>query len=562
MKKYFNFLLTAALMGGLSLGYVSCSDDDDKKEAVTNVTVDEDLINHGIDVKAAGETVNVNVKMEGTWTASIENGSADGLDWATIENEHLTFTGSRTLKLNITANPSGADRNATLELFGLEGDPITVKIHQVGADVNAGQTNSALVFEGHGLGHGVDISYAMDTAAMAARIKSNPSAQFDWTHIKKSDIVYNMSTIKKLVDNGTLNPQTYVESRFPAYDLKASLIDSTINQNKDFGVGINMSLSFGFIEFQAGVTYQAKKKQGSAHLDYSIVRNAPMYNAVVSPLEIATYAADQSIDAIDQFGEEYAKLEEQVAEKYGSWEELQKTNKFTYNAWKKKLDKYRPTFGNVFSTGFSKLLWDYYKAMITGEETEADKALAAIDESFSPFFITGGNWGGSMTILARLDTNLMVGKDTAYATLTGDLSQFGSVNGEFHLSTEGRELYRNMQLKVNMLGGNPKIGDEVTAWLLAPDVTDYKKLQQVLKNWIDSMVSPADEKATSDNSALPTEFFYVPVWTLMDTEYRQHARDWFMKKYENNTSVMAFFGISEGTRTDKGAGAALCGHRE
>ena len=562
MKKYFNFLLTAALVGGLSLGYVSCSDDDDKKEAVTNVTVDEDLINHGIDVKAAGETVNVNVKMEGTWTASIENGSADDLDWATIENEHLTFTGSRTLKLNITANPTGADRNATLELFGLEGDPITVKIHQVGADVNAGQTNSALAFEGHGLGHGVDISYAMDTAAIAARLKSNPTAQFDWTHIKKENLVYNMDNIKKLVDNRTLNPQAYVESRIPTYDLQLSLIDSTVNQNKDFKVGINMNLTFGFIEFQAGVSYQAKKKEGRAHLDYSILRNAPMYNAVVSPLEIATYAADQSVDAIEKFGEEYAKLEEQVVEKYGSWEELQKTNKFTYNAWKKKLDKYRPNFGNVFSTGFSKLLWDYYKAMITGEEAEADKALAAIDESFSPFFITGGNWGGTMAILARIDTNMMKGKDSAYATLTGDLSQFGSVSGEMSLSTEGMELYRNMRIKLNILGGNPKVGDDVAAWLLNPNPTDYEKLQQVLKDWIATMVSPADEKATSDNSALPTEFFYTPVWTLMDTDYREYARNWFMKRYEKNTSVMAFLGISEGTRDEKGAGTALCGNKE
>ena len=72
MKKYFNYLLMAALVGGLSWSVTACSDDDDKDDIKT-ITVDDDLIEHGIQVEAAGETVDVNVKMEGTWTASLDN---------------------------------------------------------------------------------------------------------------------------------------------------------------------------------------------------------------------------------------------------------------------------------------------------------------------------------------------------------------------------------------------------------------------------------------------------------------------------------------------------------
>jgi len=565
MKKYFNYLLMAAVVLGLSWSVTSCKDDDDKDEKeVQKVVVDEDLIAHGLEVSGKGASVSVEVKINGTWSADLEGADED---WVTIVNNHLFYSNSRTLKLDVSANPSGADRKATLNLFGLEGDPITINITQHGRDTNDDIRSSALFFQDDGLGHGVVTAYAMDTAAVKKIIDvekaKDPSkkVKFDWTNIKGNNIVYNMEQIQKLVNNGVLDKGAYSETRIPTYDLKATLIDSTVSQKKDFGVGINMELSFGFIEFSAGVTYTAKKTENRAHVDYSICRNAPMYNSVVSPLEIATYAKDQSIDAIEKYGEEWEKLEEQVVEKYGSWEELQKKNKMIYNAWKKKLDKYRPDFGKVFSTGFTALLWEYYKAMINDDENAAKKALANIDEAFSPFFITGGNWGGSLNVLCRIDTLAMTGKDSLYATLTGSLAGIGSVNGELHLSTEGLNLYRQANIDVNMVGGDPAVGDMVTAWLLSPDVTSYAKLQQTLAAWIDSMKSPADPEANDKNCSVPTEFFYSPIWQLFDPDYRDFARDWFVEKYKNNKSISAYIAIAEGTHTDSDhAGATMAGN--
>jgi len=561
MKKHFNFLLMAALVGSLSLTTVACSDDDDdkKEQTVSNVTIDDDIIAHGLQVNPNGETMTVNVKMNGTWSAAIENGTEDDNDWAIIENEHLTFSDDRTLKLSFTPNKLATDRNATLEIFGIEGEPISVKISQRGLGTNAA-TGSALSFEGQGLGHSADVRYAMDTAYIHQQVRDGK--EFDWTHLKKENMIYNMNGIKKLVDAGALNPQTYVEVPIPTYDLVAHLLDSTVCQDKDFGVGIHMSLSFGFIEFSAGVEYTAKKKEQRGHIDYSITRNAPMYNAVVSPVEIATYAVDQSADAIEKYGEEYAALNEKVEEKYGSWEELKKKNAFTYNSWRKKLDKYRPNFGNVFSTGFSAALWAYYKAYMEENMEAADKALNRIDEDFSPFFITGGNWGGSMSILARIDSTSMRGKDSLWAELKGDLASFGSVNGSLHLSTEGMNLYRNLRFNIKLLGGDPAVGDQVSAWLMGPNQTDYSKLQGVLKSWIESMQSPNSDNANDKNCAMPTEFFYTPIWRVMDPEYRDYARDWFIKKYASNPSVSTFFGVSEGTVDEKGAGSRLCGDND
>ena len=561
MKKYFNYLLMAALVGGLSWSVTACSDDDDKNDIKT-ITVDDDLIEHGIQVEAAGETVDVNVKMEGTWTANIDNAELNGETWATIKNNHLTFQGMRTLRLSFTPNPDGSDRRATLNLFGLDGDPVTIAISQKGKDANDAASSSAVEFMQHGLGHGVNVSYAMDTAYIAKRVDPDKGGSFQWQNIMRTDMVYNMRNIEKLVNTGALNAEAYTEAKYNVFALKASLIDSTVAQDKNFGVGINMSLSFGFIEFSAGVTYQAQKSERRGHVDWSIIRKAPKYHTAVSPLEIATYAKDQSADGLMKYGEEYAKLEEDVATKYGSWEELKKKNVFIYNAWQKKLNTYRPDFGNVFSTGFSGVLWDYYKGMMTGDTQGADKALANIDESFSPFFITGGDWGGSMSILVRIDTTKMQGKDTLWAELTGSLGNFGDVSGNLSLSTDGMNLLRNCQIDVNLLGGDPKVGDEVTSWILSPDVTSYSRLQGVLSDWVDSMTSPS-EGGNKQSSALPTEFIYTPIWQLMDPDYRDYARDWFMAKYKDNPSVMSYFAIAEGTHASKdGAGALMAGSLE
>ena len=123
-------------------------------------------------------------------------------------------------------------------------------------------------------------------------------------------------------------------------------------------------------------------------------------------------------------------------------------------------------------------------------------------------------------------------------------------------------MLRDCKIDVNLLGGDPKVGDEVTSWILSPDVTSYSRLQGVLSNWIDSMTSPS-EGGSKQSSALPTDYIYTPIWQLMDPDYRDYARDWFMAKYKDNPSVMSYFAIAEGTHASKDdAGALMAGSLE
>ncbi len=542
MKKQLSYLLLAGLTGCLSLTFAACSDDDNENDAA--IQVDKELLEHGIEVDANMQTAEVTVNKDGIWGALIDEGENT---WVDFEESHLIYKGSQKLKLTFQSNPEGADRTAKLQLFGIDdNDPVIINIRQHGKGDNAGNPSSAVTFQSQGLGHGVVVNYFLDTDAVKQNQKSQPES-FSIMKAKGNNSIYNMEKIQELVNTNKLNKVAYEETSNSVYELTAALVDSTVAQSKRFTATVNMSASFGFIEFEAGVTYQAHKSQSSGHVDYSILRYAPLYEVNVSPAEIATYAMDESFEAMIGYEDEYEAITEQVEAKYGSWEALKKKSKITYNGWMKKLNKYRPDFGGVFSTGFSADIWEYYKAIMEENYDKAEAALENIDESYSPFVITGGTWGGSMNVLCRIDTMSMVGKDSLWAKLSLDVSGIGSVGGEVKLSSEGMDLFRNADLRISIYGGDPAIGDGITSWLLSPSVTNYSVMQGLLKEWIETMKSPADPDSDDKSAAAPIEYAFTPVWMLIDPEYRQFARDWFYEHYSGST-VLDFFGYCDNPR--------------
>lgn len=541
MKRNFNHLLLAGLTGCLSLTFVACSDDDNENEAT--IKVEKELLEHGIEVDANMQTAEVAVNKDGIWGALIDEGENT---WVDFEESQLIYKDSQKLKLTFQGNPDGADRTAKLQLFGIDNnEPVIINIRQRGKGDNAGQPSSAVIFQSQGLGHGVSVGYFLDNKAVE-NIKSKPES-FSIIKASGANSIYNMEKIQNLVNTGGLQRVAYEETNNNVYELTAALVDSTVAQSKRFEATVNMSASFGFIEFECGVEYQAKKSQKSGHVDYSILRYAPLYEVNVSPSEIATYAMDESFEAMINYDEEYDAITQKVEEKYGSWEALKKKSPITYNGWMKKLNTYRPDFGGVFSKGFSADVWEYYKAMMMEDYDKAEAALETIDESYSPFVITGGTWGGSMNVLCRVDTMEMKGKDSLWVEVSVEMGSIGSVSGDIKLSSDGMDLYRNANLNVSIYGGSPSIGDGITSWLLSPDVTSYGKMQSLLKEWIETMKSPADPDSDDTSSASPIEYAFTPVWMLIDPEYRQYARDWFYNRY-SGSMVMDFFGFCENPR--------------
>jgi hypothetical protein len=110
MKKQFNLLLMAALVCGLSLSVTSCkSDDDDDNggdESFATLTIDSDLLSHGIETDIQSAVIEVPVKADGSWTATLRNLQGDKKipDWCKVLDWQVTYNGNNTLKLAIDEN--------------------------------------------------------------------------------------------------------------------------------------------------------------------------------------------------------------------------------------------------------------------------------------------------------------------------------------------------------------------------------------------------------------------------------------------------------------------------
>ena len=115
MKKIVSrFSLMTALVCGLSMSFVACSDDDDDKKApkVSVVTVDNELLTHGIETDMQSAVIEVPVTCDGMWTATLK----EGTNWVQILDWQVTYNGSKTLTLLFDENLSKVDRTTTLTI--------------------------------------------------------------------------------------------------------------------------------------------------------------------------------------------------------------------------------------------------------------------------------------------------------------------------------------------------------------------------------------------------------------------------------------------------------------
>ena len=126
MKKHFNFLLMGALVCGLSLGVTSCKDDDDNNVITSVVTIDNELLTHGIETDMQSAVIEVPIKADGLWTATI----SEDADWCDILDWDVTFTGNKTLKLLIDENLTKAGRRCELTIGNGGKDYKTITIYQ------------------------------------------------------------------------------------------------------------------------------------------------------------------------------------------------------------------------------------------------------------------------------------------------------------------------------------------------------------------------------------------------------------------------------------------------
>ena len=557
MKRTLNLWLMAALVCGLGLSVTSCKDDDDddNSEQASTVTLDSELLTRGIETEMKNDAVDVKVTANGQWTATLKKGT----EWVMIKDWQGTYEGTQTLTLLFDENTTGYDRTTTLTIGNSDGEYQTVGIRQTTlVDGQVPKNGSGLAFAGQGLGCGIDYDYALNV-----KNKTATTDQFDPTKVKKPNNIFNISYIEDLQKIGKLQPTAYQETEIQLTTMHADMVDSSMVKKKKFDSNLTLSCNFGPINFSAHGHYNSTKTQTESAVDYVITRYAPMYNVVVSPAEIRTYASDPvnnkldpnsittdaSFDQIDALIAQYARINKRRRITDVNEDGLTPEQAEEIDAMYDQIPK-SYTWGGVFSTNFTKSYNRLYSALKqkTPDYTAADQALNQLDNDFGPFFIAGGDYGGSIVVHCHATDRMLDGTGSFDGKISADMSSAFTFNmeGDFSLTDTGQDWFHEAHPDFYIYGGNAnETANGLWDIVMSSKLDDRAKWSETLKNWVNSMFTTSDNKPIMSQAA-PLSFVIECIWTLFDDPVLQeYAQNYFIKKYEDR-GIKGYLGIATG----------------
>ena len=571
MKKIFNYALAAALMGGLSLSVTSCKSDEDavvEKITPSTVTIDSDILAHGIVTDMENTVVEVPVKCDGEWVAilSIDDAEDDDTNyWVKIQNWKGFYSGNQTLRLQFDDNMSGVDRSTTLTIANNLGDIKTVPVRQNFTWKGQAPTNSsAQAFQNKGIGYGIDYGYLLDMKSVkfrnstgdAAASQGNTDAdskEYNPLKVKKMDNIYHLSTIDKLCQAGKMgaDKDAYVEEPIEIANLEAELLDSAMIRKHNLLVALQLGASIGPIEFSIDGTYIDQRREDKGYVNYAITRTAPVWDVSTSPAAIAQYAGENS-DTDDEQDEKFAKKVQNMRAQYIKQnmklsdkskldaDSLTKTQKKIIDGlYSKRLMSF--SWGGVYSSYFENCMSKLYNHIVLRlaggmkiASEKADQVCQDLDDHFGPFIIAGGQFGGSMTITMEIDTIRLEGKTSleGQAKLNVNIA-VGDISGEAnaHWQTDGWNRVRSYKPSIHIYGGSARDTEaELLAIMFSENPDSHEQWVSALVGWMQSMVQSADDGNMSQ--AAPISFTAVPIWHFFpDTEVSNYVRSYFMNKY-------------------------------
>lgn len=546
------FFMALIAMGTLA---VSCKKTPDPTPTPDGPKTIAEWVNEGVEVDMQSHVVEMNIKADGQWIAISDPDD----NWLALNSHDLIHSGSQKLLLLIDENRKEVDRKSTVFIEEQNGG----KVYEIPVRQNynfngeAPTNGSGQAFANNGVGCGVDYDYVLDTKGIAKRnaledariangqMKEDERTQFSPTKVKKNNPIFNVARIERLMESGKLGPQAYVEAEIPYVDLLTQMMDSTVVQDKSLDIKLELGISYGCIEFVAGATYSSKSTEQRQKLDYTIIRNAPIYNVVISEAEVASYAEDAMLEEQKNYEEGLAKIEAKIQSYYkvNGKETLTKVQQKIIDGMYNALD--RPTFDGVFAASFGDAYWDLYSAVAEEDQEKINKAMNRFDDSYGPFYISGGDFGGAMTIHAVLDNLSMEGYVQAGGNLDADFAGAFKVSGEFTYSSNGMDLLRKNNARFYIYGGDA-IGtsDKLNSILMGEEPTDRDAWSEALQYWVQTMYS--NNGSVDGSKAAPISFIITPLWNLFwDADMRIVAKEWFMAKYADK-GIEEYFGIMNG----------------
>jgi len=562
IMNYLNKTLAAASMLLAAAVLFSCEKDD----TPSNVTVDEELVARGVETDMQSAVIEVPVKCDGEWHVTLTQTKPH---WLRIEGWQVVYNGNATLTLIIDENLSKVDRSAMLRITNNVGElvqaiPVTQFYNYKG---EAPTNGSGQAFADKGLGTALAYDYALNLKQM---VTMNPN-EYQASKVHLLNNVLNFARIEDWMSRGVMQKSTYVEAPIPVSNLQAVLLDSCLVQSKTLEVSLDLSVEFGPLTVTGHGEYNSYKQESRAHVDYAIIRHAPMYNVYLSPAELSAFASDARYNKVDFDADDaaFAQIDETIV-RYQRYNQRTRKTNLNYRGLTEEQEievsnmedaiNLRYDHAGVYSTAFNERYNELYNEIIRrkrqGKEVDMEKLeaiLGALDSEFGPFIIAGGDYGGAMYLHCQIDTMKLDGAAKFDGKISAEFAGLFNFEGTVTYSEEGYSLLRDSNTDIQILGGSAnETADKMLDCITSGDATDLGNWQQLLVEWIQSMYSDGSpdrpfEGTPNVSKAVPISFTVTPIWTFIrEAEIQKYVKDYFMEAYKER-GIGNYFGIMEGS---------------
>ena len=564
MKKYFYNLLTAVTVVVLGMSVTSCSDKIDnpvvieEDEDAPAVIIDDELTSRGVRTDMESAVIEVPVTCQGEWSAAIPKED----DWLQILDWKVSYSGNQTLQLMIDENTTKKTRESKLMLADNDGNVTNVRVLQSNSVANGAFTTSGSAFSSQGLGCGIDYDYVLNLKNNIAREVSGEP--FELFKIRKENNIFNIAQIEKL-QKRTVDPlaaSAYVEATIPVAHLEAILYDSCLIQDKELMVGMEIGISYGPVSGRAKGEYSSVATETRAVIDYTIVRNSPMYDVYLSPAELSAYADD--FGTVDSLAEDRAW--KKIDDKIKSFVKKNQRQKVTDVNWRGLTEEQeaiisamedqvegRFDFAGIFSANFTKRYNQLYLALVettlAGNEPDYDKAdqiLNALDNEYGPFFMAGATFGGNLTIGTQIHKDSLNGETHLSGEVQAEIGGAVNMSGAIEYSERGFSYLRESTQGIDVFGGNHiETTGGIFKLITGETPSNLNAWANVMDNWVYSMWSGTGDSPQISQAALIT-LKVTPIWMLFSyPEIQEYAQEYFLKKYKSR-GIYGYFGIMNG----------------
>lgn len=531
MKKEMKKFLFAGCLGMALLGMASCSDSNTDGGEPVKIEVDPSLVSRGIETEVKSAVIDVPVNCNGRWIAVV-----DSCDWLSVlDNGAAIHQGNGKIQLKVDENRTQVGRKNTLRIWTMGNDdanPIEISVYQTNTYNGEPVSNGAGEwFSNNKVGCGANYAYFMAPDPTGTR----KTLGFDPTKVGNENNIFNTTSLENYQTAHPQDDKLYINAQIPIADLKDKMLVNSVAKADSLSADIEMGCSFGFIEFQASGAYRGSVTDSSEYVNYSICREAPVLNSELQVKNIATIANKTIREKID----EATDTEDELLEKYTNTKRATKKEDIK----QKILDICKPDFKGFFSTGFADAYWNLYNNWrlrkdfgyepdSSGHYQEIDNLISVINDNYGPYFISGGQFGGALNLYATVDKKNLDEKVTFDAEITANISEAFNLSGKAYFSTAGKQLYQNSNVIMQVYGGNAGETANGIITLLGSDMTNSKKLQEILNKWVNSFATFEDGKAEPEHAA-PISFTITPIWTLIgDANLSAYVRKYFMEKYK------------------------------